>query len=134
MSVRISAFPARGPYWLITCAAIAPPSLPAVFRSRPLRVRVQEPGGIGIAGAGGIHDLDTLDRVDDVDLVAIDHDRTLLAARQRRDLAVLAHLLQGVVEVFGLVERQDLAFIGEQDVHVLLGQIEELVAKARHAE
>ena len=39
-----------------------------------------------------------------------------------------------VVEVVGLIQRQDLALVGEQDVHVLLRQLEELVAEPRDAE
>ena len=85
-----------GPKWLITFAAIAPPSRPAGRQVASLRVGVEETGGVRIAGAGRVHDLDALDGVDDVHLVAVDDNRSLLAARQRRDLAVLAHLLQRV--------------------------------------
>ena len=59
-----------------------------------------------------------------------DHDRPLLAARQRRDLGLAAHLLQRVVELLYLVERQDLVLVGEQDVDVLLDELEELGAIA----
>jgi hypothetical protein len=60
--------------------------------------------------------------------------RPLLAAGQRGDLAVAAHLLQRVVEGRGLVQGQDLSLVREQDVDVMLGQIQELVAEPRNTE
>ena len=54
----------------------------------PLRVGIEEAGGVGVAGAGRVDDLHAWHGVDDVHLVAVDDDRALLAAGQRRDLAV----------------------------------------------
>ena len=42
--------------------------------------------------------------------------------------------MHGLVEVVGLVERRDLALIGEQDVHVVVHQFEEVGAVAVNAE
>ena len=66
-------------------------------------------------------------RVDDVHLVARHDHRALLTPGERRDLAVVLHALQRVVELVDLVERRDLGLVGEQHVDVVLDQLEELV-------
>src|SRR4029453_11652521 len=99
-----------------------------------LRIPVEEARGIGIAGACGIDHRHPFDRIDDVHLVAVDDDGALLATGKRRDLAVLSHVLKRIVEVLDLIERQDLAFVGKQYVHVVLDELEELLAESRDTE
>ena len=81
---------------------------------------VQEAGRVQVAGARGVDDSRstgsasmtcTSSRADD--------DRALLAAGEGRDLAVLADLLERVVEVVDLVERADLVLVREQDVDLV---------------
>ena len=62
----------------------------------------------------------------DVDLLALDHDRALGPAGQRRELDVAADLLQGRIEISDLVEAGELGLVGEQDVDLLLHQLAEL--------
>ena len=95
---------------------------------------MEEPGGVLVAGAGGIDN--TFDRVgiDDVDLVAGDDDRTALGASQRGDGAVMTDLLEGSVKIRDLVQRTDLVLVGEQDVDLALDEPQEIFAVAVHAE
>ena len=94
----------------------------------------QEPGGVEVAGAGGVDDLGDRMRVDDVHLVARHDQRALLAPCERRDLAVVVHALQRVVELSDLVQRRDLDLVREQHVDVVLDELEELVAVPVDAE
>src|SRR5262249_28055133 len=71
--------------------------------------------------------------VDDVDLVTPDDDGASRAAREGRDLAVLANSLERGVEVVDLVQRTDFGLVGEQDVDVALDELEEGAPVAVHA-
>src|SRR5690606_19499791 len=75
-----------------------------------------------------------LRRIDDMDLAICDDDRALLGARERGELAVLAHLLQRVVENVGLVERENFRLVREEEIDLVPGETAELVAKAVDAE
>src|SRR5262249_35694980 len=98
---------------------------PAARRQvHPAAQSEEKTGRVEVARPGGVDDgVDRMD-ADDVHVPATDDDRAALAARERRDLAVLAHLLQRGVEIVGLVERADLDLVLEQDVHVPLDPIE----------
>src|SRR5260221_9961676 len=92
----------------------------AAFHVTAAAQPVEEAGGVEIAGAGGVDQLvDRLGPHRDA-RIAGEHDRALLAARERRDLALAADLGGGLVEGLHLGQRQDLDLVGEQDVDVAL--------------
>src|SRR3546814_1681398 len=95
---------------------------------------VEETGRVKIAGAVGVDHVDARHRVDDMHLLAAQDHRALFRTGQRRDIDVMAHMLQRLVEVGDLVERFDLGLVGEQDVDVVFGQMLEFVAVAVDAE
>src|SRR5216683_3832440 len=67
-------------------------------------------------------------------MLAADHNRAFLAARQRGDVAVTADLTRRRREIVGLVEGADLGLIGKEDVDMLGDEIAELGAVAADAE
>ena len=69
-----------------------------------------------VARAGRIDNLRHFLRIDDMHLAIGNNDRALFGARERGELAVLAHLLQRLVENIRLVERQDFSFIRKQKI------------------
>ena len=85
---------------------------------------------IGISGAGGVGQGGDRLRIDDVDFIARHNDRTPFASRQRGNLAMAAHPLQGGVETFNLIKRYDLFFVCEQNIDVMFGQIEKILPVA----
>ena len=111
--------------------AAQPPAGPQIA---PLRERVQEARRVGIARTGRIDHPDTRLCRDDVHLVARNDDRSLFAARESGDFAVRAHARHHLVKLLGLVERENLVLVGEQDVDVMLDQFEKLIAEAGDTE
>src|SRR5208282_2665654 len=94
----------------------------------------EEPGGVKIAGPGGVHDARDWRRCHVQHLLLGDDVGAALAARQHRDLAMAADMLGRLLEMLGLVERADLVLVGEQHVDMALDQVEELGAVAPDAE
>src|SRR5699024_8220698 len=97
----------------------------AAVQIAPLSVAIKEAGGIKVASAGGIDELSHLEGFDLVSLASTQNNRTLLAARQRRDLTMAAHLCQRLLEAVALIERHDLHLVGKQQIHMALHQIPE---------
>ena len=94
----------------------------------------EEPGGVQVAGAGGVDDVVDGLRVD-VDLfVCCDDEGTLFAARDDGDFAEATHLGDGVIEVLGFEERGDLSFVCEEDVDMAGDEVEEGGTVAVYAE
>ena len=99
-----------------------------------MRQAIQEAGGELVAGTGGVqHARHRCGR----NLVhhAVFHDHAALGrARQGGDAAPLPGTFHNAVEVFRLEQRRGFVFVGEQDVHILVEKMQELVAEAADAE
>lgn len=95
---------------------------------------VEESGRVEVAGAGGVDHL--LDRVgvDGGALAVPDDDGAVGAAGQHGEAAILGDAGGGVLEGVRLIERGDLALVGEQDGDAGLDEVEELGAVAVDAE
>src|SRR5690606_16459935 len=107
---------------------------PAIVEVPAVRVAEQEPRGVEVAGPRRVdHPIDGRG-VDDVELAVGEHDRALLAARQRRDGALPARRLEGRVEILDLPERAELDLVREQDVDMFADQLAELRPMAADAE
>jgi hypothetical protein len=94
----------------------------------------EEPGGVQVAGPGGVDDARYRLGRDAVGVVAHQHHRPLLAPCEHGDLAAPAYGALGLCEVLDLVERADLLLVGEQDVDVVLDELAEFVAVTLDAE
>ncbi len=106
-----------------------------VHQVHPLRLTVEEAGSEQIACPGCIdHPLDRLGGNGRA-LPPTDRQRALFAAGDDQQRHLLGHPLKCVFEHFFIGEREQLIFIGEQNVDQPLGQqLAEIIAVARDAE
>src|SRR5439155_2785357 len=99
-----------------------------------MRIAIEKTGREEIAGAGCIDHLrDRMSR-HDMDLLALDDHAARLRPRQGRDLAVMAHRLQRIVEIANLIKPRDLLLVGEQDIDAAADEIEKALPVALDAE
>ena len=125
----------RAPTCWITSAAEIAPSRAGVAQAHPPGMADQEAGGEQVAGAGRIHDFTDRRGRHGFGLAAGNDHAAFLAAGDNGKRRIALDRRQRAVEIAGLVERMQLALIGEHDVDGLVAdQLEEFVAIAVDAE
>ena len=116
---RTSSASGRAPRCEITSAAASEPEPRARLQVGALRVAVQEPGRVQVAGAGRVDEPVDGVGVDHVRLVAGDDHRAVLGAGERGDASSRAGRLRVALLEVALVQRADLGFVREEDVDLL---------------
>src|SRR5437764_1725781 len=94
----------------------------------------EEACGVKIARPGRIDDPRHRRRRDGALLATGEDETALFAAGQRGDRDMAAHRLRRRREIFGLVKRADLRFVGEQDIDLALDKLAEGSPMAANAE
>ncbi len=86
---------------------------------------MQEPGRVEIPRARRVDHFGHRLRVDHMDLLAGDDERSLLAAGEGGHGTLATHRLQGRIEGVHLVERENLGLVGEENIDVARHQLAE---------
>lgn len=105
----------------------------ADFKALPFGKAIEESGGELVARAGCVHDFFNGRSRNADALPAGENDRAFFTARQHGNFDVLADGAHGVLEAFLHVERFDFFLIGEEDVHVVFDQPQEVGTVTIHA-
>ena len=110
------------------------PEPAAIGKAPAMCIAIEKTGREEIAGTGCIdHFRDRMSR-HDMNLLALDDHAARLRARQGRDLAVMAHRLQRIVEIADLIKPRDRLIVRKQDVDAAADKIEKALAVALDAE
>src|SRR5271156_5613328 len=101
---------------------------PTSGERQPAGQAKQHACGIEVAGTGGVDDPGNRRGRDYMRLIVRNYDTAGCAAGQRGDLDVAPCRGERHVEILGLVERADLGFVREQNIHLSSDELAELVA------